>query len=84
MSRHEHAVEVLAILSENLVNPQPQLVPTAAIAGRLNLSPGQLRPLLRTMEAMGIIQSDPDLSYHLITADGLRWLRERAPSSAMN
>ncbi|BDD85706.1 hypothetical protein [Desulfofustis limnaeus] len=84
MSRHEHAVEVLAILSENLVNPQPQLVPTAAIAGRLNLSPGQLRPLLRTMEGMGIIQSDADLSYHLITAEGLRWLRERAPSNAMN
>ena len=84
MTRHKNAVEVLAILSENLVNPQPQLVPTAAIAQRLQVAPGQLRPLLRTMEGMGIIQSDPDLSYHLITAEGLRWLREQEPARAIN
>ncbi len=77
MSRDKDAVQVLAILSENLVNPQPQLVPTAAIAGRLDCGANQLRPLLRTMAGMGVIQSDPDLRYHLITAEGLRWLRER-------
>lgn len=80
MSRNKHALQVLAILSENLVNPQPQLVPTATIAGRMKIAPGQLGPLLRTMEGMGVIQSDPDLRYHLITAEGLRWLREREPT----
>ena len=79
MSRDKDAVQVLAILSENLVNPQPQLVPTATIAGRLERGVNQLRPLLRTMEGMGVIQSDPDLRFHLITAEGLRWLRERQP-----
>jgi DNA-binding IclR family transcriptional regulator len=77
MSRNKHTVQVLTILSENLANPQPQLVPTTTIAGRLELGVNQLRPLLRTMEGMGVIQSDPDLRYHLITAEGVRWLRER-------
>lgn len=77
MSRVNDTAQVLAILSENLVNPQPQLVPTTTIAGRMACGINQLRPLLRTMEGMGVIQSDPDLRYHLITTEGLRWLRER-------
>ncbi len=80
MSRNHHLVLILAVLSENLENPKPRLVSTEAIADRTEITVRQLQPLLRTMEGMGIIQSDPDLHYHLITAAGLRWLHEREPS----
>ena len=77
MSLYQHKLQVLAILSDNLRTPQPQLVSTAAIAGEMDMQFSQLHQILKTMDGMGIIQTDSDLQYNLITQKGLNYLGER-------
>ena len=74
MSMYEHQLQVLAILSKNLQNPQPQTVPTISIAGEMEIQLPRLRVVLNTMNAMGLIQTDSDLQYNLITRKGLNYL----------
>ena len=74
MSMHEHQLQVLTILSKNLQNPQPQTVPTISIAGEMEIQLPRLRVVLNTMNAMGLIQTDSDLQYNLITRKGLNYL----------
>ena len=74
MSMYEHQLQVLAILSKNLQNPQPQTVPTVSIAGEMEIQLPRLRVVLNTMNAMGLIQTDSDLQYNLITRKGLNYL----------
>ena len=76
MSLHQHILHVLAILSANLRNPQPQLVPTTTIAGKMDIKLPKLQQVLKTMNGMGIIQTDSDLQYNLITQKGLKYLGE--------
>ncbi|SHO52207.1 hypothetical protein [Desulfopila aestuarii] len=70
----QQKMQVLAILSDNLNNPHPQPVPTAAIAGKLNMSVMELHNILKIMDGLGIIQTDPDLRHNLITKQGLQYL----------
>ena len=74
MSMYEHQLQVLNILSKNLQNPQPQTVPTISIAGEMEIQMPRLRLVLSTMNAMGLIQTDSDLQYNLITRKGLNYL----------
>ncbi len=74
MSMYEHQLQVLTILSKNLQNPQPQTVPTISIAGEMEIQMPRLRLVLSTMNAMGLIQTDSDLQYNLITRKGLNYL----------
>ena len=74
MSMYEHQLQVLNILSKNLQNPQPQTVPTVSIAGEMEIQMPRLRLVLSTMNAMGLIQTDSDLQYNLITRKGLNYL----------
>ncbi len=74
MSMYEHQLQVLTILSKNLQNPQPQTVPTISIAGEMEIQLPRLRLVLSTMNAMGLIQTDSDLQYNLITRKGLNYL----------
>lgn len=74
MSLNQYKLQVLAILSENLQNPQPQLVPTETIAGQMELQLPELRQILKNMDSQGIIQTDPDLRYTLITLKGMNYL----------
>jgi DNA-binding IclR family transcriptional regulator len=74
MSMYEHQLQVLTILSKNLQNPQPQTVPTVSIAGEMEIQMPRLRLVLSTMNAMGLIQTDSDLQYNLITRKGLNYL----------
>lgn len=74
MSMYQCKLQVLAILSENLRNPRPQLVPTATIAGEMGIPLPELCQVLKTMDCMGIIQTDSDLQYSLITQKGLEYL----------
>ncbi len=76
MSLYQHKLQVLAILSDNLSTPQPQLVPTATIASKMDMQLPRLHQVLKTMEGMGIIQTDSDLKYNLITRKGLNYLGE--------
>jgi DNA-binding IclR family transcriptional regulator len=71
---HEHQLQVLAILSKNLQNPHPQNVSTMSIAGEMEIQLPRLRVVLHTMNAMGLIQTDSDLRYNLITRKGLDYL----------
>ena len=82
MSLPQHKLQVLAILSANLRNPQPQLVSTTAIAEKMDIRLPKLRQVLKTMDGMGIIQTDPDLQYNLITQKGLNYLGEQHMSVA--
>lgn len=77
MSLHHHKLQVLAILSDNLRIPQPQLVPTVTIARQMNISLPKLNQILKTMDGLGLIQTDSDLQYSLITSKGLNYLSER-------
>lgn len=77
MSLYQHKIQVLAILSDNLRNSQPQLVPTATIAGKIDIQLPKLHQILKSMDGMGIIQTDSDLQYNLITRKGLNYLGER-------
>lgn len=74
MSLKHHKHQVLAILLENLNNPQPQLVPTSTIAGQMNIRISELQKILKAMDGLGVIQTDPDLEYNLITIKGLQYL----------
>lgn len=73
----QHKRQVLTILSDNLRNPQSQLVPTTAIAKEMDMQFSKLHQILKIMEGMGIIQTDPDLQYNLITRKGLSYLEEQ-------
>ena len=77
MSMYEHQLQVLTILLNNLHNPQPQLVPTTTIAGEMDIQLPKLNLILNTMNAMGLIQTNPDQQYNLITRKGLNYLREQ-------
>jgi predicted transcriptional regulator len=77
MSMYEHQLQVLTILLENLHNPQPQIVPTTAIAGEMDIQLPKLHLVLNTMNAMGLIQTNSDLQYNIITRKGLNYLSEQ-------
>lgn len=77
MSMQKLKLRVLAVLSDNLKETRPQLVPSTAIAGRLNMSMPELKQILKSMEGMGVIETDPDLQYNLITREGLLWYQEQ-------
>ena len=77
MSMYEHQLQVLTILSENLHNPQPQLVPTSSIAGKMDIQLRKLQSVLNIMNAMGLIQTSLNLQYNLITRKGLDFLGAR-------
>ena len=77
MSMQKHKLRVLAILTDNLKVTQPQLVSSTAIAGRLNMKLSELQQVLKSMEGMGVIETDPDLQYNLITRKGLLWFQQQ-------
>ena len=77
MSLKKFKLQVLAILSENLKETQPQLVPSTAIAEQMNMSLPDLHQVLKSMEGVGEIKTDPDLQYNLITQKGLHLLGEQ-------
>jgi DNA-binding MarR family transcriptional regulator len=78
MHLQAHKIRILTLLSENLKEIEPELVPSSTIAGRLNIALPELRQVLKSMEGMGVIETDPDLQYNLITRKGLAWLEQRA------
>ena len=79
MLQKDQTLHVLTILWDNLQESHPQLVPAEQIADKMNMDFSALKPVLKAMIGMGIIESDPDLHYTLITQKGLRWLSEYNP-----
>jgi DNA-binding MarR family transcriptional regulator len=74
MSLSKHKLQILTILYENLRNPHPQLVATTAVAGQLNIHLTELQQVLKSLDGKGLIQTDPDLQYNLITQEGIHYL----------
>ncbi len=79
MSLRKPILHVLTILFENLQESHPQLVPSTTIAEDMDMSLQELQKVLKPMKGMGVIESDTDLQYNLITPKGLVWLGERNP-----
>lgn len=77
MSLKKHKLEVLNILMDNLNQTPPELVPSEKIADQVDLSLSELRHILKSMEGMGVIQTDPDQQFNLITPKGLLWLNKQ-------
>lgn len=74
MSLKEKTEQILAILLENLRHPQPQLVTSTEIAGQMDIDLCELQQVLKSMQGLGIIETDPDQQYNLITPKGLHWM----------
>lgn len=79
MSLVEQQKQILSILCENLAHDPPQLVAADTIAGRLNLKLPEVRRVLRTMEGQGVIETDPDQQFTLITREGLQRCHRQSP-----
>jgi DNA-binding IclR family transcriptional regulator len=77
MSIAARKIEVLHILSQNLQNPQPQLVRSSDIANQLNLSLSETQLLLKVMNDMGVIEINVDNQLSLITQKGLHYLQSQ-------
>jgi DNA-binding IclR family transcriptional regulator len=80
MSLKKKKIHILTILFKNLQETHPQLVSSVIIAKQMNLGLSDLQPVLKSMEGMGMIQSDPDLQFSLITRKGLLWLDGQSPT----
>ncbi len=74
MFLHSIQSRLLEILADNLKNPHPELMKTDEIARRLNMTLGETKQMLKSMHAMGTVESDMDGEYCLITRSGLQWL----------
>lgn len=81
MSMRTKKLRILSILKENLREARPQLVPSTTIAGQMNMDLPELQQLLKSMEGMGVIETDPDQQYNLITREGLVWFMQQSPKS---
>ncbi|MDD2464424.1 MAG: hypothetical protein PHI97_10555 [Desulfobulbus sp.] len=68
--------QILHILSQNLSNPQPELVRSDVIARQLQLSLPETELLLKVMNHMGVIESNVDHRLSLITRKGMEWLQQ--------
>jgi predicted transcriptional regulator len=78
MSLQKKKIHILTILFKNLRKTNPQLVSSATIAAQMDIKLAELQTILKSMEGMGVIQSDPDLQFSLITRKGLAWLDEQS------
>lgn len=77
MSLETKKLQVLNILSQNLNNPNPELVTSNDIASQLNLSLSETHLLLKIMNDMGVIESNVDHHLSLITPKGLHYLERQ-------
>ncbi len=77
MSLIQYKLQVLTILSENLEVPRPQLVPSSVIAEQMGVHLSELQQVLKCMEGVGVIETDPEQQYNLITQEGVRWLNRQ-------
>lgn len=78
MSLKKNKIQVLNVLYRNLQKTQPQLVPSKKIATELNMQLPELQNVLKSMEGLGIIETDPDQRFNLITREGLVWLDQQS------
>jgi len=69
---------VLSVLSENLKQPQPEVVDSVRIAEALHMELAETRQIIKILSEAGAVESDLDGQYSLITREGLLWLQEKS------
>ncbi len=70
-------LKVLKLLAENAINNvSPQVMNTDAIAGALDIRPAETKQLLKTLHASGLIITNMEEQYSLITREGIDWLNQ--------
>jgi len=79
MPLRKRQIQILNVLYKNLQNARPKPVPSVAIAGKLGMNLPELRELLTRMNGKGVIQTDLDQRYNLITRKGVTWLDNQRP-----
>ena len=69
--------KVLRLLAENATNNiSPQVMDTDTIAGMLEISLAETKQLLKALHASGVIISNMEGQYSLITQEGIQWLNQ--------
>ncbi len=64
--------KILQLLARNVrSNPRPDFVDSMFIAGELNMPILEIKQLLRSMHAMGTVESSMECEYSLITWKGM-------------
>lgn len=66
--------QVLEILYDNLNNPHPQVVNSEYIANKLEMSLKDTCQILKVMHKLGMVISDIEGQYSLITQQGINHL----------
>ncbi len=79
MSQKKSKIKILTVLYKNAKKDHPQVVPSTTIAGQLEMNLTELQKVLRSMKGMGVIETDQDLRFSLITREGLVWLSHQVP-----
>ena len=75
MYRANQIKKVLELLAKNVeTKVRPELVDSAYIANVLNLSISETKQIITTMNEMGVIESNMEADYSLITRAGLNRL----------
>ena len=75
MYRANQIKKVLELLAENVATKvQPDLVDSVQIANALQLTVSETKQILKTMHDMGVIESNMDAEYSIITRLGLNKL----------
>lgn len=70
-------LKVLKLLAENAINNvSPQVMDTDVIAGALDIRPAETKQLLKILHASGLIITNMEEQYSLITQEGIDWLNQ--------
>jgi predicted transcriptional regulator len=70
-------LKVLKLLAENAINnASPQVMDTDAIASILDIRPAEAKQLLKILHASGLIITNMEEQYSLITQEGIDWLNQ--------
>ncbi len=73
----KNKIKILTVLYKNAQKNHPQVVSSTSIADQLDMNLTELQKVLRSMRGTGVIETDPDLRFSLITREGLAWLNHQ-------
>jgi predicted transcriptional regulator len=80
MSMPDLTCRILKILADNAANnPSPRVMDSDTIAKTLNINLAKTQQLLTALHSAGLIITNMDSQYSLITQDGIRWLDRMLP-----
>ena len=76
MSIPEMNCRILEILADNALNTvSPHVMDSDVISNILDISPATTKELLKALHASGLIITNMDSQYSLITREGVLWLK---------